>query len=77
MLWFKKFMARHGAIFSGVYLVSFFILITLRQSVKFDAFFGDVYFKVGTFIVYLPFVSALATAVFVVTIYSVYRFLKN
>lgn len=77
MLWFKRFMAKHGMFFIGVYLLSFFLLVTVNSKIKVDPFFGDIAFKIGAFRVYLPFVSALACAVFLVTIYSVYRFLKE
>ena len=70
-------MSQHGAFFIGVYFLSFFALVSLGSRVKFDPFYGDVAFKIGTSRVYLPFVSALATSIFLVIFYSVYRFLKN
>lgn len=79
-IWLQKFFAKHGLIFSAIYVVTFLLLVTFQPKLKFDAFPGDLFFEIDLFgglTFYMPFVSSLASAVFFTIIFEVYRFLKN
>lgn len=62
-------------IFLGIYVVSFFLLVTLYSKYKFITFPGDI--LVGKIGLYLPFTSAAAFALFVVAMIEMYKFFKR
>lgn len=69
----KKFISNYGIKFGGLYLVAFLLLVTFFGKFKFRTFPGDVLIDNGTFVLYLPFTSALAFAVFFLVIFEIYR----
>jgi len=74
----QKFFALYGIFFVGAYIASFFLIITFFGSSADEVLvFGDIRFSVAGSQVYLPFVSAAASAIFITLIFQVYRFLKG
>lgn len=79
-VWMLNFLARYGMIFIGLYLGTFFLMITMQRSIGFEAFPGDLFLeteKLGGLVLYLPFISALASAVFFTIIFEIYKNLKG
>ena len=70
----QKLFKKHGAIFAGVYVFGFIVLVTLRPKFGFPALPGDI--VIGESI-YIPIVGALAIAVFITIIFEVYKNLKQ
>lgn len=69
----KKFISEYGLRFAGLYLVAFFLLVTFFGKFAFRTFPGDLLIRRGDFVLYLPFTSALAFAVFFLVIFEIYK----
>ncbi len=69
----KKFLARYGLRFAGLYLLAFILLVTFFSRFSFRTFPGDLLIERGDFVLYLPFTSALAFAVFFLVVFEIYK----
>ena len=54
-------------------MIAFLLLVTFFGRFKFRTFPGDVLIDNDTFVLYLPFTSALAFAVFFLVIFEIYK----
>jgi len=63
-LWLQNFFKKHGAMFVGLYIVSFFIISTFLSK----SAFRDLPKNLGT---------SLASAIFFIIIFEVYKGLKS
>ncbi len=69
----KKFISVYGIKFAIFYALAFFLLVTFFGRHEFRTFPGDVVINIGESVLYLPFTSALAIAVFFLVIIEIYR----
>ena len=69
----KKFLARYGLTFFGIYVIAFFLLVTLASTHNFPTFPGDVLINPGSLRIYLPFTSSGAFAVFFLIVVEIYK----
>lgn len=69
----KKFLARYGLKFAGIYVLGFIVLVTFAGRFKATVFPGDILIQRESFTIYFPFTSSLAIAVFVLIIFEVYK----
>lgn len=72
----KKWLSKYGIRFAGLYILSFFLLVTFFGRFGFQTFPGDILIERGTFVLYLPFASAFAFAIFFLIIFEVYKNLR-
>ena len=72
----KKFLAKYGLKFAGLYALSFFLLITFFSRFNFQTFRGDLLIERESFTIYLPFTSSFAFAVFILIIFEIYKTMK-
>jgi hypothetical protein len=73
----KKFLARYGPLFGGIYFLAFVFLVTLYKKFQFPTFPGDILIKGGGVTFYIPFTSAAAFAFFIVALIEMYKFFKR
>jgi len=62
--------------FAGFYLLAFFVLVTFYSRFEFPTFPADILINKG-FVLYLPFGSSLAFALFAVVMIETYTFFKH
>lgn len=70
----KIMMKKYGLMFFGVFLLTFFLMITFDGKFKFPSFVGDI--RLGG-LLYLPFGTSTASAFFVTILFEAYKMIKR
>lgn len=70
----KTMMKKYGLVFFGVFILTFFLLITFDNKFSFPSFVGDI--RIGKAF-YLPFGSSIAAAFFVTILFEAYKLFKH
>jgi hypothetical protein len=75
----KPFFKKYGVMFVGVYFGSFVFLITFYNRFEFPTFPGDILLssKKLNILIYFPFASSLAIALFTVIMFEAYKVFKQ
>lgn len=73
-MFFKNLLSKYGLMFGAVYVIAFFLLITLSGQFDLPTFPGDI--KFGNFF-YLPFTSSAAIAIFTTIMLEMYNVMKH
>lgn len=73
----KTLLKQYGVLFLGVFVIAFFMLVTLNNKHDLPTFPGDIMIKQGKIIIYLPFTSSAAFSFFVIAMKEMYTFVKR
>ncbi len=73
----KSFLKKYAPLFVGVYIGSFFLLVTFYSRFTFPTLPGDILIQGAGLTFYLPLVSSFGVAAFVTVMFEAYKVFKH